>query len=256
MTAVQPPIIRRFADAEQLSLAAAETVVHTAELAVAARGRFTLVLTGGHTPKRLYELLAGVPFKQQLPWDKAELFWGDERAVPPDHAESNFRMAHEALLAKLPLRETQIHRMPAEREDLENAAWEYQMEIARALDTDADGKPPSLDLILLGMGTDGHTASLFPYTEAAKEETRWVTSNYVPKLDRFRLTFTARIINCAERVLFLVAGENKAEALAQVLEGKRDPLRLPAQLIQPPEGELTWFVDAAAAAKLRRQREP
>ncbi len=252
MTAVRPPILRKFADAEQLNEAAAETLVHVAAETISARGRFIWALTGGHTPKRLYELLAGPPFKGRMPWDKVEFFWGDERAVLPEHAESNFRLAHEALLSKLQLRETQIHRMAAERDDLENAAWDYQVEIAQLFGTDPEGEPPSFDLILLGMGTDGHTASLFPHTEAAKEESRWVTSNYVPKLDRFRLTFTARIINRAARVWFLVAGEDKADALAQVLQGPPDPLRLPAQLIQPQEGELMWFIDTAAATKLQR----
>jgi 6-phosphogluconolactonase len=249
VTAVRP-ILRDFADAEQLGQAAAEALVRVAATTIAAQGRFTWVLTGGHTPKRLYELLAAAPFKERIPWDKVEFFWGDERAVPPEHAESNFRLAHEALLNKLRLKEAQIHRMVAERADLENAAWDYQTEIARVFGIDPEGEPPSFDLILLGMGADGHTASLFPHTEAAKEETRWVTSNYVPKLDRFRMTFTARIINRAARVWFLVAGENKADALAQVLQGPGDPLRLPSQLVQPQEGELVWFIDAAAAAKL------
>jgi 6-phosphogluconolactonase len=244
------PVLREFADAEQFSQAAAEALVQVAATTTAAQGRFTWVLTGGHTPKRLYELLANAPFKDRVPWDKVEFFWGDERAVPPEHAESNFRLAREALLNKLRLKEEQIHRMPAERDDLENAAWDYQIEIARVFGTDPEGKPPSFDLILLGMGADGHTASLFPHTEAVKEETRWVTSNYVPKLDRFRLTFTARLLNRAARVWFLVAGDNKADALAQVLEGPSDPVRLPAQLVQPQAGELIWFIDAAAAGKL------
>jgi 6-phosphogluconolactonase len=250
MTAARPPILREFADAEQLNQAAAEALVHTADKTIAARGCFTWALTGGHTPKRLYELLADAPFKERAPWDKVEFFWGDERAVPPAHAESNFRLAHEALLSKLQLKEAQIHRMQAERDDLENAAWDYQMEIAQVFGVDPEGEPPPFDLILLGMGADGHTASLFPHTEAAKEEARWVTSNYVPKLDRFRLTFTARITNRAARVWFLVAGENKADALAQVLQGPTDPLRLPAQLIHPEAGEFVWFIDATAAAKL------
>lgn len=253
MTAVRPPILREFADAEQLNEAAAEALVHVAAETISARGRFIWALTGGHTPKRLYELLASPPLKERARWDKVEFFWGDERAVPPDHAESNFHLAHEALLSKLQIKEAQIHRMVVERNDLENAAWDYQMEIARVFDVNSEGEPPSFDLILLGMGTDGHTASLFPHTEAAKEETRWVTSNYVPKLDRFRLTFTARMINRAARIWFLVAGEDKADALAQVLQGPPDPLRLPSQLVQPQAGELVWFIDAAAAAKLQSQ---
>ena len=244
-------LVRRFADAEQLAQAAAEYFAAVARTAIEARGRFTVALAGGKTPQRLYTLLAAPPFNERLSWDRVEFFWGDERAVPPDHADSNFRMANEALLGKLALAGARIHRMQAERADLENAAVEYQAEIARVFAVDADGEPPRFDLVLLGLGADGHTASLFPCTEATKEEGRWVISNYAPKLDSFRLTFTARIINKAAHVLILVAGEDKAEVLAQVLEGERDPWRLPAQLVQPEEGELVWFVDTAAASKLR-----
>jgi 6-phosphogluconolactonase len=244
----------QFADAEQLGQAAAEYFVDVARGASEARRRFTVALAGGKTPQGLYTLLAAPPFREQLPWDRLEFFWGDERAVPPGHADSNFRLANETLLDKLRIAAAQIHRMQAERTDLENAAVDYQAEIARVFAVDPDGEPPQFDLVLLGMGADGHTASLFPYTEAVKEETRWVISNYVPKLDNFRLTLTARILNKAAHVLFLVAGRDKADALAQVLEGERDPLRLPAQLIQPEEGELLWFIDTPAASKLTPER--
>lgn len=242
--------MRRFADAGRLAEAAANYVVEVARAAITARGRFALALAGGSTPRKLYELLATPPYSEKMPWDKFRFFWGDERAVPPDHEDSNFRLANEALLSKLRIASAQIHRMQAERADLENAAVDYEAEIARVFDVDLDGEPPRFDLVLLGMGADGHTASLFPYTEAAREETRWVISNYVPKLDSFRLTLTARILNKAAHVLFLITGADKAEALAQVLEGERDPLRLPAQLIQPELGELVWYVDTRAANKL------
>jgi 6-phosphogluconolactonase len=247
-------MLRRFDDAEQLARGAAEYLVDVAREAIDARGRFTVALAGGKTPQRLYALLAAPPFSGQLPWDRVEFFWGDERAVPPGHADSNFRMANEALLRPLTIAPSQIHRMQAEQADLENVAVDYQAEIGRVFDIDPDGEPPRFDLVLLGMGADGHTASLFPFTEATKEETRWVISNYVPKLDSFRLTLTARILNKAAHVLFLVAGEDKADALAQVLEGEHEPLRLPAQLIQPEEGELAWFIDTLAATKLTRER--
>ncbi len=243
--------IHRFADAEQLSRAGAEYFVRVARQAIDVRGRFRVALAGGKTPQRLYTLLAAPPFSEQLPWDRVDVFWGDERAVPSDHADSNFAVANETLLSKLRIVPAQIHRMQAERPDLENAAVEYQTEMAHVFAVDPDGEPPRFDLVLLGMGADGHTASLFPYTEATKEETRWVISNYVPKLDSFRLTLTARLINKAAHVLFLVAGADKADALAQVLEGERDSLRLPAQLVQPEEGALVWYVDTRAASKLR-----
>ncbi|MFQ5757382.1 MAG: 6-phosphogluconolactonase [Acidiferrobacterales bacterium] len=242
--------IKRFTDRAQLSRAAAKEVVRTAAQAIDVRDRFSVALSGGSTPQYLYQLLAEPPLRQQIIWGKAEVFWGDERAVPPEHADSNYRMARDTLLCRVDSPDTQIHRMPAERKDLENAAWDYQVEIARVFGIDPDAEPPRLDIVLLGLGADGHTASLFPYTEALKEETRWVVSNYAPSLDSYRLTMTTRILNHARHVMFLVAGEDKADALRQVLEGPANPNRLPAQLIRPEQGELTWFVDEPAASKL------
>jgi 6-phosphogluconolactonase len=242
--------IKRFTDLDQLSRAAAEEFVRIAAQAIEARDRFSVALSGGSTPRYLYELLAEPPFRQQIIWGKAEVFWGDERAVPPGHADSNYRMAREALLSRIDIAGTQVHRMPAERKDLENAAWDCQVEIARVFGIDPDGEPPRLDLVLLGIGADGHTASLFPYTEALKEETRWVVSNYAPNLDSYRLTMTPPILNRAAHVMFQVIGEDKAGALAQVLEGPVDTNRLPAQLIKPEEGELTWLIDEPAASQL------
>ncbi len=248
------PTIKQFANGEQVSDAAAEAFVSFANEAIAARQRFTVALSGGSTPRRLYELLAESPFNTQVAWEKLEFFWGDERAVPPDHADSNYGMTSDALLTKLAIPEAHIHRMPADREDLENAAWDYQAEIARVFGVDPNGEPPQFDLALQGMGADGHTASLFPYTRAIKEETRWVVSNYVPKLDSYRLTLTARILNNAAHVMFLVAGADKAESLAAVLEGPPDAERLPSQLIRPTSGDLTWLIDNSAGAKLKQLR--
>ncbi|MFQ6022954.1 MAG: 6-phosphogluconolactonase [Acidiferrobacterales bacterium] len=244
--------IKQFANGEQVSDAAAEAFVSFANEAIAARQRFTVALSGGSTPRRLYELLAESPFNTQVAWDKLEFFWGDERAVPPEHADSNYGMTSDALLTKLAIPEAHIHRMPADREDLENAAWDYQAEIARVFGVDPDGEPPQFDLVLLGMGADGHTASLFPYTEAIREETRWVVSSYVPKLDSYRLTLTPSILNKSAHVLFLVAGADKATPLEEVLEGPSDPERLPSQLIRPTSGDLTWLIDNSAATQLRR----
>src|SRR5205807_8375702 len=188
----------------------------------AARGRFTVALSGGPTPRRLFQILAEVPFRDQVDWDKVEFFWGDERSAPPDHKDSNYRMASEALLQRIPVPITRIHRMQAERADRDVAAREYQAELARVFGVAADGEPPVFDLVLLGMGPDAHTASLFPGTTALKETTRWVVPNYVPKFSTYRLTMTPRILNRAAQVMFLVAGPDKAAPLAEVLEGPSD----------------------------------
>ncbi len=241
--------IRAFADGEALSTAAAGEFIRCGSEAIAARGRFTVALSGGSTPKRLYQLLTAEPFRSQLDWDRVEIFWGDERCVPPDHADSNYRMAREAMLVHLPIPIEHIHRIEAERSDHDAAARDYQAVLARVFGVRAGGEPPVFDMVLLGMGPDGHTASLFPQTKALDETTRWVVANFVPKFDGDRLTLTRAILNRAREVLFLVAGADKAERLAEVLNGPADPKRLPAQSIQPA-GQLVWFVERAAAARL------
>ncbi|HZY88352.1 MAG TPA: 6-phosphogluconolactonase [Gemmataceae bacterium] len=244
------PIVRRFPDAEPVSRAAAEEFVRRAAEAIAARGRFTVALSGGSTPRRLYQLLAGEPYRGQVDWGRVEVFWGDERSVPPDDKESNYRMAREAMLTALALPPGHVHRMEAERADRDTAAREYQAEIARAFGVDANGEPPAFDLILLGMGPDGHTASLFPHTAALGETKRWVVVNHVPKFNTDRMTLTYPVLNRACEVLFLVAGADKAEPLAEVLQGPPDPERLPSQRVRPTDGQLLFFVDRAAAARL------
>jgi len=239
-------IIRTFTDAEGVSQAAAVEFVRCAAEAVAARGRFSVALSGGSTPQRLYQLLALPPHRAEVDWTKVEVFWGDERCVAPDHKDSNYRMAREAMLDKLPIPAGQVHRMEAERADRASAARDYQSILARVLPGSA---PPALDLVLLGMGPDGHTASLFPGTRALEEKSAWVVVNYVPKFATDRITLTVPILNRARQVLFLVAGTDKAERLAEVLEGPHEPTRLPSQLIRP-EGRLVWFLDRAAAARL------
>jgi len=238
-------IIRTFPDVESLSEAAAQEFVRCTREAIAARGRFAVALSGGSTPKRLYQLLTGEPFRGQVDWGRVEIFWGDERSVPPDDSQSNYRMAREAMLTKLPIPDDHIHRIEAERPDLDAAARDYQNVLARVL----SGDPPALDLVLLGMGPDGHTASLFPHTDALRETTRWVVPNHVPQLHTNRLTLTRPILNRAREVLFLVAGADKADRLAEVLAGPTDPTRLPSQSIQP-DGQLVWFIDQAAAGRL------
>ncbi len=245
--------LRLFHDAEELCRAAADEFIQNANAAIEQRGRFTVVLSGGSTPRRLFEHLSGSPLRDLLDWSAVEVVWGDERAVPPSHSDSNFRMANETLLCRLKVPEARIHRLQAEREALAGAASDYQVEIARVCNVDPGAEPPSFDLVLLGLGSDGHTASLFPETEALSESRDWVVPNYVPKLSAHRLTLTPRILNRASHILVLVAGPDKAVALADVLEGTYEPKRLPAQLIRPEVGKLSWFVDEPAAARLEKR---
>lgn len=242
------------ADEATLAQEAVKCVVAIAEEAVARCGRFTVALAGGSTPRLFYSLLAAEPYCTRLPWRETHLFWGDERAVPPEHPDSNFGMAKATLLSHVPVPANQVHRMQAERADLDAAASEYEAEIARTLAAQPPDEPPAFDLILLGLGTDGHTASLFPYTQALRERTRWAVANYIPALKANRLTLTTPILNQAATVLFLVSGIEKATALQAVLEGPPDPERLPAQLIRPVAGRVVWLVDQAAASSLGMAR--
>lgn len=242
-------IIRLFADVQAMSEAAAQEWLRSSREAIAARGRFTVALSGGSTPKRLYQLLASQSIRSHVDWGRVEIFWGDERCVPPDDPDSNYRMAREAMLAHLPIPDEHIHRIEAERADRDAAARDYQTVLARTFQVPADGEPPAFDLILLGMGPDGHTASLFPQTQALDETKRWVVANPVPQLHTERVTLTRPILKRARQVLFLVAGADKAERMVEVLAGPADPKRLPSQSIQP-DGQLLWFLERAAAARL------
>ena len=246
--------IRTYPDLESVSHAAAEEFTDIGRAAIADTGRFAVVLAGGSTPRRLYERLAGTSFRGQIAWDKVEFFWGDERAVLPEHPDSNYRMANDAILKHLNIAKTRIHRMPAQQPDLDTAARDYQAEIASVFDTVSDGDVPCFDLVLLGMGADGHTASLFPHADALRETERWVVPTRMSQSDSLRLTLTPTIINNARNVLFLVAGADKAETLAQVCNGPYEPKRLPAQLIRPASGNITWLIDQSAARQLPLQR--
>jgi len=206
---------------------------------------FAIALAGGDTPRRTYERLAA---DASVDWPRVEFFWGDERAVPPDHPDSNFRMADRALLRPLGIDPRRIHRMAAERDDLAAAARDYEAELAKVCGE--PGGPPRLDLVLLGMGADGHTASLFPRTSALSESRRWVVANEVPQLATRRLTITFPLIEHARSVIVLVAGESKAPALAQVLQGPPDRERLPSQRLRAL-ASVEWLVDTAAASGLR-----
>jgi 6-phosphogluconolactonase len=244
------PTIHIVADTEELSRVAAAEFVHRAQDAVQAKGIFTVVLSGGSTPKSLYTLLADdVTLRAAVPWDKVHFFWGDERHVPPDHPDSNYRMAHEALLSKVLVPAANVQRIKSEYPEAHRAADEYDQRL-REFFAVAVGHFPQFDLLLLGMGPDGHTASLFPGTVALHERTRLVVANWVEKFSTDRITLTPPVLNNAARIIFLVGGEEKAETLRAVLQGAQQPERFPAQLISPTHGTLLWLVDRSAARLL------
>jgi 6-phosphogluconolactonase len=243
------PEVLVFADLAALSQEAARRFLLLARDAVAARGHFSVALSGGSTPKPLYALLADPPFRDEAPWPHVHVFWADERCVPPDHPESNYRLAAETFLSKVPLPPENIHRMQGERDDPQAAAADYARTLRGFFRPD-EGKMPRFDLILLGMGENGHTASLFPANPALDERTALVAAPYVEELRAHRLSLTAPVLNNARNVIFLVAGAGKAETLRRVLEGERRPTELPAQLVRPTSGALTWLVDEEAARRL------
>ena len=243
-------ILRILDSTDALCEAAAEEFLSAAADAVRERGSFSVALAGGSTPKSLYAMLATDPqLRAQLPWDKLYFFFSDERHVPPDHPDSNFHMVQEAMLSKVTLAPQQVARIRSEYPDAQQAAREYEQTL-RDFFCLAAGQLPRFDLVLLGMGQDGHTASLFPGTSALGEGKRLVVSNWVEKLGTDRITMTVPVLNNAAGVLFLVQGEEKASALKAVLDGPRNPGQLPAQLIQPANGQLLWLVDKAAARLL------
>ena len=243
-----PVELRRLTTPQDLFQAAAEEVIRSATDAVAQRGRFTIALSGGSTPRNLYTLIAANA-SATLPWNQMFFFWGDERHVPPDSPDSNYRMAKEALLSKVPVPPANIFPVPAENPDAAQAAEIYEQTL-RKFFAAAPGEFPRFDLILLGMGPDGHTASLFPETPALQEKSRLVVANWVEKLGSSRITFTLPLLNAARRVAFLVSGTDKAAALHEVLEGNAPAEKYPSRLVQPSEGKVIWFVDRAAASEL------
>ncbi|MEZ4389065.1 MAG: 6-phosphogluconolactonase [Candidatus Krumholzibacteriia bacterium] len=240
------PKLTTFPDPAAFAVGAAELIVEIAAAAVAARGRFTVALAGGGTPQPVYARLAAPAFAGRIAWDRTDVFFGDERCVPPDDERSNFRMAREALLAHVPLRPDGVHRIRGE-DDPASAALAYEQELRRVFHRET---VPALDLVCLGLGDNGHTASLFPGTASLHERERWMVPQYVEALASWRVTATAPLINAARHVVFLVAGAGKADVLARVLVGAYEPDVLPAQLVQPSRGEVRWLVDAAAAARL------
>jgi 6-phosphogluconolactonase len=237
-----PGQLRVVPDAEAVANSAAELFVQLAARAISQRGRFRVALSGGSTPRRTYQLLAAPHWRSQLAWPKIDMFLGDERYVPPDHPESNYRMVREALLQHVP--EANLHRVPTELEP-EATANAYDEDIRRTF-ASATGIP-QFDLIFLGLGTNGHTASLFPGSRLLHENSRLVAAEFVPEAKRWRISMTLPLLNQGRMDAFLVAGKEKADVLREVRAGAFDPERLPAQLIRPENGELLWLVDQAAA---------
>jgi len=236
--------------AEAITRRAAEIFLGCATRAVAEKGSFTVALAGGSTPKALYSLLAEDPaFRARVPWDKSHFFFGDERHVPPDHPNSNYRMANETLFSEAPIKPEQITRIHGEYPDTERAALEYEQAL-RAYFKLADGQYPRFDLVMLGMGDEGHTLSLFPGTTALHPGNRIVVRNWVGKLFTERITLTAPAANNAAQIVFVARGADKAPALKAVLEGPYEPEQLPSQLIHPSDGNLLWLLDAEAASML------
>jgi 6-phosphogluconolactonase len=242
--------VRIFDDALAVTRAAALEFGRRAAERTEETGTFTVALSGGSTPRGLYALLAEQP-PSPIPWANVHLFWGDERDVPPDHADSNFAMVQGTLLSKVGVPADHVHRIQPETGGAERAAAEYEEELRRFFRL-APGQWPRFDLVLLGMGSDGHTASLFPASPALEERERLVVSAYVEKLGARRVTLTLPVLNAAACVLFLLHGADKAEALLAVLEGDESPAPLPSRRVRPEAGELIWLVDRAAARLLAR----
>ncbi len=239
----------------EMSEAVARLFTSRANEAVSSRGRFTAALSGGKTPVTLYTMLTQKPFASRIPWAHVHLFWVDERCVPSDREDSNYRMVRERLLDHVPILPGNVHRMQGEMDPVEAAArYEEGMRQFFASSGSSEGAFPVFDLVLLGLGGDGHTASLFPGTRAIRESARWVLAHYVDAQRGWRITLTPPVINAARTVAFIVAGAEKAAVLKDVMEGPYRPDFLPAQIIRPDSGELLWMLDRDAAAQLKEKR--
>jgi 6-phosphogluconolactonase len=251
------PEIVIVSDRAALARDAAQRFVALARESIAARERFTVALSGGSTPRDLYVLLATPEFSALVDWSRVHFFWGDERAVPPDHPDSNYRMVYEALLSRVNPPASNVHRIRAELPPAD-AAREYEQALREffcphpspPLSKTGEGTWPRFDLILLGLGANGHTASLFPHTHVLHEIARWVAAEYIDEIKMDRITLTAPVINAAANILFLVAGADKAATVRAVLRGAYRPDELPAQLIQPTSGHVVWLLDREAASQL------
>jgi len=235
-------MIEIFANAQELARGAAEYFVARSGEAVTQKGIFTVALSGGSTPKALYQLLAE-SLQTQVPWSRIHFFWSDERHVPPDHPDSNYRMTYEAMLSRVPVPETNVHRVHSENPDAAEAAREYEQTLLQL----TKQALPLLDLILLGVGPDGHTASIFPGSEVLHETARLVAAPWVEKFNSHRITMTLPLLNNGASVVFLVSGAEKAGIVKEVIEG---PKKYPAQFVQPTHGQLLWMLDKDAASRL------
>jgi 6-phosphogluconolactonase len=244
------PNVQIFPDLEFLARSAADQFIQLAGDCIRTHGIFSVALSGGSTPQSLYRVLASEPFSEQVDWSLVHLFWGDERCVPPNHPDSNYFHAFQTMITNIPIPEKNIHRIPAELSPKE-AAVSYEetlLEFFQSLEDEEMRHRASFDLVLLGMGDDGHTASLFPGTEPIHEETRWVSALYVDRVGAWRITLTPVVLNRAGKVIFLVAGSGKNWTLQKVLYGSYQPDRYPAQIIRPFGEDPLWLVDEAAAS--------
>jgi 6-phosphogluconolactonase len=240
----------------EMSEAAARLFTERAAAAVSLRGRFTAALSGGKTPVTLYTMLTQKPFASRIPWARVHLFWVDERCVPPDHEDSNYRMVREILLDHVPIPPDNVHWMQGEMDPAEAAArYEEGLRQFFTFSESSGGAFPVFDLVLLGLGADGHAASLFPGTRAIHESARWVLGHYVNAQKGWRITLTPPVINSARTVVFIVAGTGKAPVLRDILEGPFLPDVLPAQVVRPEGGDLLWMLDRDAAALLKGKRK-
>ena len=241
--------LRVFPDRETLSFAAAHHFLSVGQAAIMRRGRYMVAFSGGTTPRLLFQRLGSPRMQDALDWDAVNIFWGDERCVPPDDAESNYRMAREVLLDHLPIPASNVHRFMTEMPP-EEAALQYREELQASFGLPDESTPPVFDMLLLGLGNDGHTASLFPETSVLDEQEHWTAAVYVEKLAAWRVTLTPVVLNAARDVLFLVSGESKADILREVLAGNEGDVKYPAQMVQPASKRLYWFVDSKAAQAL------
>lgn len=231
-------------DPQTVARETAERFVDAASVAIRERGRFSVALSGGSTPKAVYPLIVSEPLVSRVDWSRVEFFWGDDRSVPPDDPESNFGVAYQMLISRLPgVAPGSVHRMPADAPDRDAAAAAYASEIVRVLGG-SQTEPPVFDLVWLGMGADGHTASLFPGSDGLSVTDRWVVANWAPRLETWRMTFTFPLLNAARQAVFVVTGADKADALARIRSGDRD---LPAARVDA--ARTIWLVDAAAAGE-------
>ena len=234
-------------DKEALVQQAVEYFIEAAQEQIEDKGVFTVALSGGGTPKPVYAELAKPENRERVDWEKVQLFWGDERPVPPDDPQSNYRMVRETLLDRIDIPAENVHRVPAEM-DVRMGAFQYEEELRAFF----GGEWPVFDLVFLGMGNDGHTASLFPHSAGLNEDFRWFIANYAPSMDSWRLTLTAPAINAARFILVLVEGAGKADRLKMVLTDPHEPDEMPIQMIDPSQGEMVWLVDQAAAKDINK----